>query len=35
VFVFPQKGTLRVALCSVAKDDVPRLVTSLVESGRG
>ena len=34
VFVYPQKGSLRVALCSVAKGDVPRLVTSLVDSAR-
>jgi aromatic-amino-acid transaminase len=29
VFVVPQKGALRVALCSVAKADVPRLVAAL------
>lgn len=29
VFVVPQKGALRVALCSVAAKDVPRLVASL------
>jgi aromatic-amino-acid transaminase len=29
VFVFPQKGALRVALCSVAVKDVPRLVDAL------
>jgi aromatic-amino-acid transaminase len=29
VFVVPQKGALRVALCSVAKVDVPRLVAAL------
>jgi aromatic-amino-acid transaminase len=29
VFVVPQKGALRVALCSVAKADVPRLVEAL------
>jgi aromatic-amino-acid transaminase len=32
VFVYPQTGTMRVALCSVAKEDVPRLVQSLVSS---
>jgi len=31
VFVVPQKGALRVALCSVAERDVPRLVKSLAE----
>jgi aromatic-amino-acid transaminase len=30
VFVVPQKGALRVALCSVAQRDVPRLVDALV-----
>lgn len=30
VFVVPQKGALRVALCSVAHRDIPRLVDSLV-----
>ena len=29
VFVVPQKGALRVALCSVAEKDVPRLVDAL------
>jgi aromatic-amino-acid transaminase len=29
VFVVPQKGALRVALCSVAKRDIPRLVEAL------
>lgn len=29
VFVVPQKGALRVALCSVAEKDVPRLVEAL------
>lgn len=29
VFVVPQKGALRVALCSVAERDIPRLVESL------
>ncbi len=29
VFVVPQKGALRVALCSVAAKDIPRLVESL------
>jgi aromatic-amino-acid transaminase len=29
VFVVPQKGALRVALCSVAKVDIPRLVDAL------
>src|SRR5690606_32889378 len=29
VFVVPQKGALRVALCSVAAKDVPRLVDAL------
>ena len=29
VYVVPQKGALRVALCSVAEQDVPRLVASL------
>lgn len=32
VFVYPQAGTMRVALCSVAKDSVPRLVKALVDS---
>ncbi len=32
VFVVPQKGALRVALCSVAKDDVARLVTVLAKN---
>jgi len=32
VFVVPQKGALRVALCGVAERDVPRLVDSLAES---
>lgn len=31
VFVVPQKGALRVALCSVAEADVPRLVESLAD----
>jgi aromatic-amino-acid transaminase len=31
VFVVPQKGALRVALCSVAERDVPRLVDALAE----
>lgn len=30
VFVVPQKGALRVALCSVAERDIPRLVEALV-----
>jgi aromatic-amino-acid transaminase len=30
VYVVPQKGAVRVALCSVAKDDVARLVDALV-----
>ena len=29
VFVVPPKGALRVALCSVAEKDVPRLVDAL------
>src|SRR5262249_30790575 len=29
VFVVPQKGALRVALCSVAAKDIPRLVEAL------
>jgi aromatic-amino-acid transaminase len=32
VFVVPQAGGLRVALCSVAERDVPRLVSSMIES---
>jgi aromatic-amino-acid transaminase len=32
VFVVPQKGALRVALCSVAERDVPRLVESLARN---
>jgi aromatic-amino-acid transaminase len=32
VFVVPQPGALRVALCSVASADVPALVSALVES---
>ena len=32
VFVVPVKGALRVALCSVAERDVPRLVDALAES---
>lgn len=32
VFVVPQKGALRVALCSVAASDVPRLVDALALS---
>jgi aspartate/tyrosine/aromatic aminotransferase len=31
VFVVPAKGALRVALCSVAEKDVPRLVEALAE----
>lgn len=31
VFVVPSKGALRVALCSVAEKDVPRLVDALAE----
>jgi len=31
VFVVPAKGALRVALCSVAEKDVPRLVATLAE----
>jgi aromatic-amino-acid transaminase len=31
VFVVPQKGALRVALCSVAERDVPKLVASLAK----
>jgi aspartate/tyrosine/aromatic aminotransferase len=31
VFVVPQKGALRVALCSVAEADVPRLVEALAD----
>jgi len=31
VFVVPAKGALRVALCSVAEKDVPRLVDALAE----
>jgi aromatic-amino-acid transaminase len=31
VYVVPQKGALRVALCSVAERDVPRLVQALAE----
>ena len=31
VYVVPQKGALRVALCSVAEKDVPRLVAALAD----
>jgi aromatic-amino-acid transaminase len=31
IFVVPAKGALRVALCSVAERDVPRLVDALAE----
>jgi len=31
VYVVPQKGALRVALCSVAEQDVPRLVAALAD----
>ncbi len=31
VYVVPQKGALRVALCSVAEADIPRLVSALAE----
>jgi aromatic-amino-acid transaminase len=34
VFVVPQKGALRVALCSVAAKDVERLVDALAKHGR-
>jgi aromatic-amino-acid transaminase len=34
VFVVPQKGALRVALCSVAERDVPRLVDTLAKHTR-
>jgi aromatic-amino-acid transaminase len=34
VFVVPQKGALRVALCSVPERDIPRLVESLARHGR-
>ena len=32
VFVVPAKGALRVALCSVAEKDVPRLVDALASA---
>jgi aromatic-amino-acid transaminase len=32
VFVVPQKGALRVALCSVAERDIPRLVDALADA---
>jgi len=34
VFVVPQAGALRVALCSVAERDIPRLVEALARAVR-
>jgi aromatic-amino-acid transaminase len=35
VFVVPQKGTLRVALCAVPAAEIPRLVHALATGGVG